>query len=241
MGEPLMNKNIFDYIRYVSEHKFYSVLFTNVSLLNEEKALELVESGISHIYVSFWGIKKQEYEMSMGLNYENSLKNIDYLIPLAKKKGIPITIIWVKTEFIESSPDEINEFWEKKGVIVDTENDPWNRGGYLDFQESQIPPQFLGVDFNKEIWCSQLYFTDTICWNGDQILCSCDYYKKENILGNLNVDELKDLAARKKILLSNGQSIPICTQCKKPDMNNSFGSEPWDEILGIEEKSKYIY
>ncbi|MCX7747704.1 MAG: radical SAM protein [Clostridia bacterium] len=243
MGEPLLHKEIFEFIRYARKKDFYTVIFTNASLMDEACANELVNSGINHIFISFWGIKEDEYTKSMGLNYKKTLKNVEYLSSLAIPKKIPITIIWVKTEFIQSTAREIQEFWDKRGIMVDCENDPWNRGGYLKGQPSEASDfkNYPGVDFQKEIWCSQLFFTDTICWNGDLIICSCDYYKKENTVGNLLINDPWELAHKKLSVLNKKQKVDICTQCKKPDRNYFFASEPWDQILDEHEKRKYTY
>jgi len=240
MGEPLLHPKIFEYISTASARDFKCVIFTNISLLDADKAQKLVDSGVNHIYVSFWGIQKEEYEWSMGLDYHTSMSNLERLIPLAKNAGIPITIIWVRTEHITSSSTQISNFWKKKGVIIDNENDPWNRGGYLDKSKSlDLPEQ--PVDFLKDIWCSQLYFTDTICWNGDVVICSCDYYKKENVMGNIMYSEPNLISITKSRILRDTDRKSICCQCLKPDRNYTFGSEPWDALLDATETQRYTY
>lgn len=242
MGEPLLNENIFKFIRYASDKKFHTVIFTNASLLDQEKAHELINSGINRIYISFWGIEREEYELSMGLDYNKSLRNVEYLAKIVKDKGIPITITWVKNPKIKSTPLEIKKFWNDKGLEVDDDNTPWNRGGNLEASEIDVKfEKFINVDLEKEIWCSQMYFTDTICWDGDIILCSCDYYMKENVVGNLNEMDIEETHNNKKNILISKKLPSLCKMCKKGDRNYIFGSEPWDNILSKEERDKYMY
>jgi len=241
MGETLLHKNIFDYIRHGADNKFFSVLFTNASLLDQEKAYKLCESGINQVYISFWGINEEEYRNSMGLEYKNTLKNVEFFSRLAKKMNIPTVIIWVENKYITSTKQEIERFWQERNIAVDTENAPWNRGGYLSQNNILNFKGYPAIDFDKDIWCSQLYFTDTIAWNGDVIICSCDYYKKQNLIGNINTCLPEQIALRKKKILDSKQNILLCKNCKKPDRNYYFGSEPWDNILDHGQKSKYWY
>ncbi|RCX11133.1 4Fe-4S single cluster protein [Anaerobacterium chartisolvens] len=244
MGEPLLHSKIFDFVRHVRSRNFKAVLFTNASLLNEEKAGRLVEAGINHLNISFWGINEREYRLSMGLDFSTSLKNVEYMSKLASKNNISIIISWIKNKYITSTTQEIVDFWNARGLEVDIEEDnqPWNRGGYLSndsFNEDfdSYPP----VNYDFDVWCSQMFFTDTVCWNGDVVICSCDYYKKENVIGNLKDIHPDEITNKKHEILSCKAKIPVCLKCKKPDRNYPLGSSPWDELLSEDEKQRYYY
>lgn len=244
MGEPLLHKKIFDYIKHVRSRGFQAILFSNISLLNEENANKLVEAGINHINISFWGINEEEYSQSMGLDFATSLKNVEYMAKLASKNNISLIISWIKNKYIKSTTKEIVDFWNMRGLEVDIEEDnqPWNRGGYLSdnlFQKNF--DLYPSVDYDLDVWCSQLFFTDTVCWNGDVVICSCDYYQKENILGNLHNITPDEITNKKHEILSSKVRIPICLRCKKIDRNYALGSSPWDDLLSEEEKQKYYY
>lgn len=237
MGEPLCHPELIDFIAAARARSFPVVLFTNGSLVTEALAQKIAASDLKSLYISFWGIEKKEYEASMGLPYEQTLERVERLCELCKQRGISTDIIWVQTDHITSTPEAIDRFWAQRGISVDHENIPWNRAGYM-------PGEFrshLSVDFDKPVWCSQLYFTDTYCWNGDAIICSCDYYKKQHVLKHSSRRDLRAIAAAKMTLLQRGRELELCQNCLKPDRNYGFASAPWDDVLSDAERSRYEY
>jgi sulfatase maturation enzyme AslB (radical SAM superfamily) len=202
----------------------------------------LVNAGIDQVYISFWGIKKDEYERTMGLDYDKVLKNIENFAKVFSNK-MSLTITWIKSKKIQSTPSDIQEFWDKKGILVENEDTlPWNRAGYLtDEVFSQLFKEFPTISYEKKIWCSQLFFTDTISWNGDIVLCSQDYFEKKCVLGNINNVSVRQIAEMKRDILQKKTKIDLCERCRKPSHNYGFASAPWDKILSLEEKSKYWY
>ena len=54
LGEPLMNRDIFDMIKFAKENRFIDVMFnTNATNLTKDKSIKLLESGIDKISFSF--------------------------------------------------------------------------------------------------------------------------------------------------------------------------------------------
>lgn len=242
LGEPLLHPRISEFILAAKEEGFITILFTNASLLDSECTHRLLKSRIDQLYISFWGIEKHEYEKAMKLDYERALSNVEYFAANAPS-NVSVIITWINNPELKSTISEISEFWRKKGIIVDnTDVQPWNRAGYLTNPIfNSVFDKYPSVDYNKKIWCSQLFFTDTICWNGDLILCSQDYFEKKHILGNINTNSPDQIANKKHEILKKKMRLQLCHCCKKPNRNYSFGSHPWDKILDADERSKYWY
>jgi hypothetical protein len=242
LGEPLLHPRISEFVSKSKRKGFFTILFTNASMLTPKCTHELFESGIDQVYISFWGIKKHEYEKAMKLDYERVLRNIEYFAT-SGSNSVSLTITWIQSPIISSTVSEIREFWKGKGIAVeDIDVQPWNRAGYL--TNSIFDPVFgkyPSIDYTKKIWCSQLFFTDTISWNGDVILCSQDYFEKKHVLGNINTSSPFQIAHKKKAILSRKMQLELCHHCKKPSHNYTFGSQPWDNVLDASEKSKYWY
>lgn len=248
LGEPLLHREAIDFIAYSAKRRFRTVLFTNISRLDVNKADRLLDSGVTDVYVSFWGIEKSEYEAAMKLDFERSLRNLEYFATRARHRGIKVLVTWVNVPQLRSTNEEIKAFWQARGIQVDTEDDApenrsasnsvWNRGGALE----TIPQAALhsAVNFKKEFWCSQLYFADTYCWNGDAILCSQDYFRKEVVLGNCMTMNPQGLAAVKADLFRSRMQKPICARCLK-QRDYSIATHPWDAMLPIEELRRYRY
>jgi sulfatase maturation enzyme AslB (radical SAM superfamily) len=248
LGEPLIHKNAFDFIRYARQKNFRTVLFTNASRLNPENAQRLADTGITDVYISFWGIQKDEYEAAMRLPFQKTLRNVEFFAEVAAANQIKLLVTWVQVDQLSSTPEEIREFWRSRGIKVDTDdeapenrsasNQAWNRGGSL----TTIPRAAMHseVNFEKDIWCSQLYFTDTICWNGDFILCSQDYFRKTEVLGNIASEDPKTLGRKKQEIFRDKIKSPICVRCRK-QRDYSIATYPWDAILPVEELRRYRY
>ena len=61
-GEPLLDKDLIQKIKYAKERKMKVAFFSNASLLTEKWAKELIESGLDGITISFDGYSKATYE-----------------------------------------------------------------------------------------------------------------------------------------------------------------------------------
>src|SRR5580704_6460670 len=55
LGEPFMDRKIFDRIEYCERHGVATLLSTNGTLLDEETAARLLDSSLAHITLSFDG------------------------------------------------------------------------------------------------------------------------------------------------------------------------------------------
>ena len=77
-GEPLLHKEICDFVKYAKDKGLMDVYFnTNAMLLDKEMAKRLIESGLDRISVSAEGFTKEAYESyRVGGNFEKVLSNI---------------------------------------------------------------------------------------------------------------------------------------------------------------------
>lgn len=79
-NEPLLSPDIFKMVKYAHENNLYTEISTNATLLNEEKAKQLFESGLDKVILDLDGTSKQSYEQfRVGANFETVMKNIRYI------------------------------------------------------------------------------------------------------------------------------------------------------------------
>jgi len=78
IGEPLLDKKLPEKVLRLKKSGIKCVIFsTNASLLSEDLAKRLLESGLDEIMLSIDSINKEEYEkMRVGLNFDRVIKNI---------------------------------------------------------------------------------------------------------------------------------------------------------------------
>jgi len=86
-GEPLLNKNIENFIKYLSERNIISMIYTNGQLLNKDRFISLCDSGISIIKVSCMGWDKDSYSHWMSKDsFEMVRSNLKECLNILKEK-----------------------------------------------------------------------------------------------------------------------------------------------------------
>lgn len=218
-GEPLINRNAVKYLSLLVDKGFDTYLITNASRLTPESTEKLVQLGLKKIFVSFWGINGEEYKNSMKLDFEASLPKVELLASLAKETGLSISIQWIRVPELKSTDAEIASFWKDRGIpVIEDYHEAWNVGGQIpqEFFKRQPTENYL-PDTSRHIWCSELYFSDTFNWEGDCILCCCNYFAKDQIkVGNVWEHAPIELA-EKKLEILNRRPIPkMCQVCEMP-------------------------
>lgn len=61
-GEPYLNKNFFDFVRYASDKRMYVATSTNAHYLSSENAKKTIESGLSRLIISIDGTTQETYQ-----------------------------------------------------------------------------------------------------------------------------------------------------------------------------------
>ena len=85
-GEPLLNNNFFNMVRYAKIKGMKVQTSTNCTLLTPEKSKQIIESGIDEIILSFDTVKKNLYEnYRKGADFDSVFSNIIGFLELRKK------------------------------------------------------------------------------------------------------------------------------------------------------------
>ena len=84
LGEPLLDRHLFERIKYVKEKGFQNIaISTNADLLNTEKQKLLLDSGIDTVIFSIDGIKKETHEnIRKGVHFERLVDNCQNMIAM---------------------------------------------------------------------------------------------------------------------------------------------------------------
>lgn len=196
MAEPLLDNDLFDHISYTKK-KLPNVkiqISTNGGIMTKKKAQLLAKSEVDIITFNFQGINKESYENIMGLNFDQTIDNIQYFLSL-KKENNPI--IKIGTLIGVLPKNEINNFvnfWKKEGVILEIRK-AHNRAGNLEDGEIKYDTQH----YQKTYGCMQDRHLKWIhiLFNGDVVLC-CQDWKREVILGNVKEDSIHEIWNSKK-------------------------------------------
>lgn len=124
-GEPLMNKDIIDLVKYANSKHLITGMSTNSTFL-EEKAEDLIKTGLDYIYFSLDApapVENGSIRISAQGNDSNAeaAAAIKKFIDLRDKLGIGLPVTQVQTIIVQENQDklvEMGEFVEKLGVDV---------------------------------------------------------------------------------------------------------------------------
>lgn len=239
LGEPLLHPHIAEMIKLCKENGMKVGISTNATLLNEQRAKKILESGLDSCILAFDGVNKETYEqVRTGGVYETVEKNILNFLKLKKelKKEKPWTVIQtVEINLTESEigafkkkwkDSDVNEILVRKystsaGQIEDKDFVAKPQHQYIPKQKLSRPPCFL-------LWNSAVIF-----WNGDVSVCCHDCVNGKLVFGNLKDDDLKTIWNSPKIEFLrechlSGDFPLICKDCLEyPQIYPTVGSFVW--------------
>ncbi len=213
-GEPLIDKALFEKIRYASAKGMKTRLFSNLSLLDEEKAAMLVRSGLSRIKVSIDGNSRETFEaIRRGLSFDRVVENLEVLIEAKKRLGSrtpEIGLVFVETDENRHEREGFLKKWKGRVDSIDISSYHNWAGGLRDSD---------GKDM-RALPCLRIWQTFTILWNGEVALCCMDYdgrvklgnVREDTIYGIFNGPRLNRI--REYHLRGAFERIPICLKCE---------------------------
>lgn len=228
-GEPLIDKKMAKRIYELHQNGIKNTsIATNVSLLNEKRATDLLEAGLGMVIFSIDSLKKDVFEkIRVRLNFEEVRDNAIRFLQLRDKIN-PNCRVWIRMIRQDSNFNEWDNyynFWRKYTSDIDRiyYHNIFNWGGQLDNFKS------VSKSFEPNLPCVALWSLMVIFANGDVPLCNVDYnnkYPTGSIMKN-NIKELwqsKIINERRKLHLNdNKKDISICANCNV-----------WDEVKGEE-------
>lgn len=223
LGEPLMNPNLVEMIRFAKEHGVVDVMFnTNATLLTEKTARQLIESGLDKLFFSFDSPFREHYnDIRVNANYDKVLRNIRRFKEIREEMGSIKPFTRVSMVYMEENKEEWEAFQELFEPLVDAV-------AYVDYVEHtsqktkdgktvyQIAP---AAKTDKKFCCPQLWQRMFIHPDGVVSVCCVDSARELQV-GNIHersVEEIWNGPEYRKLreLHRTGriEEIPVCANC----------------------------
>lgn len=221
-GEPLIHRQVFEAIRYARAAGIRVGMSTNATLLNEDRARRLIESGIDYLIIAMDGISKETYEkLRVKGNFDEVRRNVERYLTLSREKKSQ-TFNLVQIIEMAENRHEIDDFyrhWKKFHPSV------VRIKGLTDLVWKERTAKFKGACFY--IWRSAM-----IDWDGTVFPCCVDTNSTQR-LGNVNTQTLAECwngsvmtELRRKHAHGQQAQIPICRTCDMRQFNKA-------EALGV--------
>ncbi|MBC8413738.1 MAG: SPASM domain-containing protein [Nitrospira sp.] len=214
-GEPLLNKDIFEMIAYAKKNSIKTVLSSNLNIMKESDAEQLITSGLDQLVISLDGVTPETYnQYRKGGDFQTVINNIKLLVRKKQEMGSSSPkLIWQFLVFQHNVHEvpEVEKLASELGVdgtdILSGQLGGPGQTPYLGGKDtSQLVSKWLLNDkkymrdfnyFNEPAYlnpkrCDYLWKSMTVNWDGSVSPCCCVYEESTNF-GNINQDSMKSI------------------------------------------------
>src|SRR5579883_795971 len=189
LGEPFMDRKIFDRIEYCERHNISTLLSTNGTFFDEKTCARLLDTRLEHITLSFDGATKASYEhYRKGANFEKVRDNFVRFARLKHERHAKVQVV-VQMVRMERNAGEVDDFLRYWSAIpgideVRIKEDETNllqpEGGHAP-QDWKYPCHYL--------WRGPVY----VKHNGDVYPCCQSYMLDGAPVGNIGRQTLESI------------------------------------------------
>ena len=219
LGEPLMNKRIYEMIAYAKQAGVVDVMFnTNATALTEKNARRLIEVGVDKLFFSFDSPYRERYnEIRIGADYDKVLKNIKRFHEIREEMGSIKPFTRISMVMMKETEDQWEDFKALFEPIVDAV-------AFVDYMDHGVQnnPDKNVINFhrkNSKFCCPQLWQRMFVHPDGVVTPCCLDA-NRELVMGNVNEESAADIWHNEKYtqmreLHASGRmaEIPTCARC----------------------------
>lgn len=219
LNEPLTHPKLLEMIRYAKEKGIIDVHFhSHGGLLTEEKALELLDSGLDKLLISIDSPYKEKYnKLRVFSDFDDVIKNLKRFKKLRDEKRKIGPLIRVNfIQFPNVTEDELKDAQKLFLQFADC----------IGFQEYVDPHWNIGKDktyseeYKSEFICQQPFTRLSIIEDGRVSPC-CNDHDQQLVIGDLSKQSLKEIWESHKLttireIQKEGKffTIPTCANCE---------------------------
>lgn len=236
-GEPFINRQFLDMVRYANQNKIYTATSTNAHFLAPKTCEEIIDSGLNKMIISVDGLDQKSYEtyrIGGSLNkVVQGMKNLHQAIE-ERGKGPHVIVQFLVFKSNEHQLPELKswmrqfkgfelriktaQFYEfEDGNELMPENEKYSR-------YKKIGEKFK-IDNELDNSCWRLWSSCVFTWDGKLVPCCFDK-DAEHIAGDLSIENFDQiwngeaLNQFRKTVFTDRSQIEICKNC-------SEGSKVW--------------
>lgn len=226
-GEPLLNKDIAKFVGYAHKNGHKTVISTNATMLTESLSRELLENGLTQIWLCIDGFSKKSHEAyRIGSDFNEVKKNIEIFLSIKNSKNFKTiaTIQTLLTSFSENEMEDILK-WATEHKADSVLFKTMSIGSYTSKKIKEtykylLPKKSKHLRKRNNVFktlCRTPEKQAIVFWNGDLGLCCVDCCNKDIKFPNIKEKGFiktffQDDVVKKRI---NGfmKKYPICQKC----------------------------
>ncbi len=234
-GEPYLNTDFLEMVKYASGKGIYTATSTNAHYLTDEAARKTVESGLDRLIISIDGTTQDVYKQyRIGGNIDKVIAGAKNIVKWKKELNSKTPFVFF--QFLVVKPNEhqiedikklakeagVDEVRFKTAQVYDYKNDP-NKLIPVNNKFSRYNKNADGTYTPKNKManrCWKLQHSNVITWDGLVVPCCFD---KDAIhrLGNLKNESFKNIWHNSNYkqfraeLMKGRKNIDICANCSE--------------------------
>ena len=241
-GEPYLNTEFLDMVKYATGKGIYTATSTNAHYLNDVNARKTVESGLDRLIISIDGTTQDVYKQyRVGGNIDKVLEGAKNIVKWKKELKSKTPFVFFQFLVVKHNEHQIEEIKQmakdigvdqvrfKTAQVYDYETDPNQLiptiEKYSRYRKGKDGKMKSKSGLANHCW--KLWQGNVISWDGLVVPCCFDKDAAHR-LGNLQVQSYKEVwnndnykQFRKEIMTSR-KNIDICANC-------SEGLKVWED------------
>lgn len=193
-GEPFLNKQLFDMVAHTTENRVGTTVHSNFNVFDEQKAIDAVKSGLTHIYLSIDGAGQEAYvKYRVKGDLEQVLDNVKTMVEVKKRMNSRFPLLTWKFLQFDHNRHEVNEAAEMAeaiGVDAFETFEAWPK--LMDIYDEAEDYQSGKKTLNEKDFCHSLWSGIYVNPEGSVLPCSLAFRKNESF-GNLLYDSMDNI------------------------------------------------
>jgi radical SAM protein with 4Fe4S-binding SPASM domain len=219
LGEPFMDRKIFDRIEYCERHGIATLLSTNGTLLDEEAAARLLDSPLAHVTLSFDGASKETFEhYRKGARFEKVRDNFVRFARMKHERGSKMQVVaqMVRMPGNAHEVDAFRSFW---GAVPGVD-----QVRVKEDETNLVQPEPAPNGNRKLRRCHYLWRGAMYVKHDGRVFPCCQSYSLDGApVGDLRTESLPEIfnsgemrRLRRLHAQGRGAEIDMCSRCSTP-------------------------
>ncbi len=188
-GDPLLDRNMHEYVKILSDRGFYSYFSCNPANIDLELTYKMLDAGLDYVKYSIESVNDDEFKKIRGesSNFTESYKMIGKVLDYKHRNNLKTTVVITMLDLNRTmQPEEYEkllkafEGWDVY-IYLKSEDCQWYRKDYHGTKSIHW----------TEV-CKHPWMTMTIKSNGEATMCMEDF-NNEIILGDVRKKTLKEI------------------------------------------------
>ncbi len=228
-GEPLLNPNIVEMIKYAKQKNIKDVAFlTNGERLKSELSIRLIESGLDWISISVDGMNEIYNRIRWPETFNGISQKIKFFKQYRDQHGYKKPLIRIQTIWsaVKNDPDSYFRFFEKLTDKV-----------YIIADQHRF--DLISFPRVSKFKCPMPWQRMAVGWNGIVMKCVCDYNEYE-IVGDVKKQSLYEIWHGEKMnkyrsLIRKGKiyTMKSCATCNDTGVMKTLNTKILGKIIRL--------